>query len=243
MKKFLPLLLIALLVTCLTSCFSVKLPVKDIPVVASEVTSPSPAPSSEPAPIPTPEPTPSPEPSPAPHTMIIGNIGLTITYPDDWTVLRDDEIDTLYSRMIDLIKGQFKDPGSADKAIKESIPISMAMKYPVDYKAGFNPNINIIVKPLPGFLAKDMVGFVQEAIKQAKKQTSADITFGKPVSAKIGNAKGVVYNAQYKILGFTISEQQYYLSHDGYVAIITCASIDKTDKKALQDMIKSIVLD
>ncbi len=254
MKKGLTLAVIVLLAAgLLSSCFSVKLPQKDIPVIAAE---PSPVPSQMSTPVPSSAPTPipaltsSPAPSPTPalstqqdNTLIVANMDMILKYPDGWTVLTNDQINQFYAKNIEFLKSQFTDSQAFENAVQENIPISVAMKHPMDYTIGFNATINVLVKPVPAFLTKDIVALAKEAINVAKSSVSADVTFSKPVKAKIGKRNGAMCDIKYKALGLTIDESQYYIAKDGYVAIITCAWMDKADKKVLQSIIKSIQFD
>lgn len=168
---------------------------------------------------------------------------MILKYPDGWTVLTNDQINQFYAKNIEFLKSQFTDSQAFENAVQENIPISVAMKHPMDYTIGFNATINVLVKPVPAFLTKDIVALAKEAINVAKSSVSADVTFSKPVKAKIGKRNGAMCDIKYKALGLTIDESQYYIAKDGYVAIITCAWMDKADKKVLQSIIKSIQFD
>lgn len=163
-------------------------------------------------------------------------LGLSISYPEGYTVLTKEKIDELFKNNIDALKAQFNDPEKADDAIRNSVPIAMALKHPLDYSKGFNPSINIIVESADSAYTKDIVSFAKRVAEEAKKQTIA-ITYGEVQKVKIDGKDAAFLDASQTQNNIDISQRQYYIARKNYVVIITLTVSVSSD---MDDMVKAV---
>lgn len=169
--------------------------------------------------------------------------GFTITYPADWTVLSDTDISSLYAQISDQIKSMYKNPAEYEAALEKNIPVSCAFLHPRDAAVDFNANINIVIMTVPAAQSKDIVGMAKQVAKEMESAVAAGtITTGEASAAKVGGLDAAVQPLTMKTQDVEVSEKQYYVAHNGYVAIITLSALDSApaDLDTLQKAVDNV---
>jgi hypothetical protein len=166
-------------------------------------------------------------------------LGFSVSYPEGYTVLTPDQIDTLMAQAIDQIKSAFSDPDLAQRAISQSIPKAMAFKHPLTYTDSFNSNFNLIISGLPAGTSSDIMTIATDAIEQAGSQAPS-MQYGEPSSAQIGGKDAVMVTLKQSVNGYDLDERQYYFLRDNYLVIITIGADNEDDLSELNDMVQSI---
>ena len=166
-------------------------------------------------------------------------LGFSISYPEGYTVLTQDQINTLMAQAIGQIKSVFSDPDLAQQAISQSIPKAMAFKHPLTYTDSFNSNFNLIISELPAGTSSDIMTIATAAIEQAGSQAPS-MQYGEPSSAQVGGKDAVAVNLKQSVNGYTVDEWQYYFLCDKYLVIVTICADNEDELGELDSMVQSI---
>lgn len=169
------------------------------------------------------------------------DVGMTITYPEDWTVLSDEQIDTAYAKIWNSIKEMYKDPSELEKYKEQAIPVSFAFLHPLDYSEGTNPNINIII--MKGDLGSDLdiVSFTKQTAKEATKQAaSAAVQYGDILLCKVGGIDAAAADLTSEQMGIKLTQKQYYIYKNKHLIIITLTDSNPEGLDTLQKAVDNV---
>lgn len=167
--------------------------------------------------------------------------GFTITYPEGWTMLDDTAIGTAWASIIAQINNTYTDAVQIAKAMRENVPVTVAMLHPGDYTGGFNANINVILQE-----NVDMTGFpgilkmADMSADLANQQSGGNYHVDKAQSVKIGGQDAAVVSISQTADGVTTVQKQYYIVRDNDYIVITLTSQDPADMATLQKAVDSI---
>jgi hypothetical protein len=166
------------------------------------------------------------------------DVGLTITYPEDWNVLSNEDIESLYAEAWNTIKEMYKDPSELEKYKEQNIPVSYATLYPSDYREGFNPTINIVI--MEGDLGSDIVSFAAQSVKAMKQAASGVLEYGEIQSCKVGGIDAAVADFTIEQMGVKLAEKQYYIYKNQHLIIITLCYINPEALGTMQKAVDNV---
>lgn len=237
-KRILIFVIAALLAFSAAGCATIKQTPTDSPAATA---TPSPSPSLSPTPDATASPSPADSVSGAGNETgyVNDELGFSMAYPEGYTVLTSDEINTLMSQTIDYIKSQFTDPALAEQTISQSVPVAMAFKHPLTYADGFNANVNIMIMNVPGASSMKIIDIASASIEQAESQTQA-ITYGDPSAIEISGKSAVVVDESQTAAGFSVIQKQYFFACGDNVVALTIAADNDADLAELASMAEAI---
>ncbi len=151
--------------------------------------------------------------------------GLTITFPEDWTLLSEQEILDLSAQTVAALKDQYRDPAAFEKALQQNVPVAYAFLHPVDYAGAFNANVNVIIMDVPSALTSNIVAFAKTAVVEMSKQMSGvRMDLGEVQPAKVGGLDAAVVDMSQTQLGLEMTQKQFYVARNGRLAIITLSA-------------------
>jgi len=169
------------------------------------------------------------------------DIGMTITYPEDWTVLSDEDIGTAYAKIWDKIKEMYKDPSELEKYKEQTIPASIAFLHSLNYVEGFNPNINIIVMKYDVGSNIDIVAFTKQTAKEATKQAaSGAVEYGAIQPCKVGGIDAAAADLTSEQTGIKLTQKQYYIYKNQHLIIITLTDTNPEGIDTLQKAVDNV---
>jgi hypothetical protein len=171
-------------------------------------------------------------------TYVNEDMGFGIIYPEDFTAFGEDEIRTIMADNIETIRSMFANPEDAETTISQSIPVSQAMKYPIDYADGVNPNINIIVQKTPEPI-DDVLELTRQIVREANLQ-GVSVTFEDPTATQIGGRDAAVTRVSVFLQGMEVAESQYYVENNGYLAVITLSVGDESEFAELEAIVNTV---
>lgn len=175
------------------------------------------------------------------HTYRDDAAGFEITYPDDFYVMSQKEIQDFFSENIQYFKDYYNDPEEAEKAIEQTIPISIALKYPLGYEDGYNPNLNVIIIDMEEEFDGDAVELVRESIQYAQEM-SDNISYTDVEPVVIDGKDAAIAYGTSLIEGYTIPQKQYYIFNRHYNIIITISADDNQSEEEMDQIINTIKL-
>lgn len=160
---------------------------------------------------------------------------ITITYPEGWLVLSDDEIDELLGGVRNGILNAYKDPAEAERALQQNIPVSWAFITQEKY-----PNMNMNLTKIDPYIT---VMVMDEATPYTDKCWYGDgssepirniLTFGNWKNAKVGGVSATFrYIGQVQdIVG--LIQKEYCVYRKGYKIYISLHATDPAEIDALQ---------
>jgi hypothetical protein len=175
------------------------------------------------------------------QTYTHAGTGFTITYPEDWTMLGDAAIGTAWSAVITQINNTYTDAAEIAKAMRENVPVTVAMLHPTDYTGGFNANINVILQE-----NVDMTGFpgilevADMSLEQANQQYGGGYQTEKAQAVKVGGQDAALVGLSQTTDSVTTLQKQYYMVRDNDFIVVTLTSQDPADMATLQKAVDSI---
>ena len=169
------------------------------------------------------------------------DIGMTITYPEDWTVLSDEDIEFAYAQMWDTMKEMYKDPSELEKYKEQNIPVSFAFLHPLNYGEGFNPNINIIIVKNDLGSDVDIVSYAKQVAKETTKQTASGVVeYGEILPCKVGGIDAAAVDLTSVQVGIKLTQKQYYIYKDQHLVIMTLSDSKPDGLVTLQKAVDNI---
>lgn len=166
-------------------------------------------------------------------------LGLSMSYPEGYTVLPKEKIQELFKNNIDAFKTQFKDPAKAEEAVQNSIPIAMAFKHELGYAEGFNASLNIIIQKVNNGLTKDIVSFTSNVVKSTESQATS-LKYGEVKSIKLDGKDAAVVDLSLTQSDTTIPEKQYYIASKDYIVIISIAAMEQNEMDEMSQAIEGM---
>ncbi len=169
-------------------------------------------------------------------------LGFSLSYPEGYTILASEEIDELMAQTIEYIKSAFTDTDQQQKAIRESTPVAMGLKNPLEYASGYNSNFYIVINEASAFDTADIVKFADKSTEAAEKQTE-DIEFDKAAAININGKEAALSEGIQKVGSYEALQKRYFFASKNYCVAITFSSTNEEDMNELTQIIDTIQFD
>ncbi len=168
--------------------------------------------------------------------------GLSFTVPDGWTIATKDEMKQIFQAGADAIGS---DDEETEKKLKlaeaKTLYLAYALKHPLDYADGFNPNINAVCENLSvaGLVIKTSGDYMDAAIKNLASAMEG-YTFSDAQTKTIAGAEFSVVDAVLDYSGVEIKQQLVCTLKNNYAILFTLTYLEDAEMDELQKIVDSI---